>query len=67
MSNCEKRHVCFGDLEDYIKKDFYFNNYSQSEREEIMKNLGGITKSDIYDIVKDYIESYIALTYDELY
>lgn len=66
MNTCENRHVCFKDLEDYLRKDSYLSGYSKSEQEEIRKNLGVIGKSDIEEIVKYYLETYTILTYDQL-
>lgn len=36
----EYKHVCFKDLEDYLKKDDLLAGYSQLEQEKIRQNLG---------------------------
>lgn len=67
MNDCENRHVCFKDLDAYIRKDSYFAGLSKTEQEEIIKNLGIISKADVYEIVRTYLESAIIVTYSELY
>lgn len=46
--NEEYRHVCFKDLENYFKKDQYFNDLSDEEKALIRKNLG-IPEAEDYD------------------
>lgn len=36
----EFRHVCFKDLENYVRKDDYFENYTDVEKQAIRTNLG---------------------------
>lgn len=66
MKNCDNRHVCLKDLEAYIRKDSYFAGLSKTEQEEIIKNLGIITREDVYDIVRAYIESAVPVTYKQI-
>ena len=66
MKDCNNRHVCFKDLEAYVRKDSYFAGLSKTEQEEIIKNLGIITREDVYDIVRSYIESAIPVTYKQI-
>ncbi len=66
MNTCENRHVCFKDLEAYLRKDSYLDGYSKSEQEQIKKNLGILGKSDIQEAVNNYIYSYTEITYNEL-
>lgn len=42
MMKCDNefRHVCIKDLEDYIKRDNYFSDYTDEEVKLIQKNLG---------------------------
>lgn len=54
--NNEYRHVCLKDLENYIKRDPYFSDFSEDEIKMIQKNLG-ITTSDGYNptlVLGDY-------------
>lgn len=41
--NNEYRHVCLKDLENYIKRDPYFSDFSDAEIKLIQKNLGIVT------------------------
>lgn len=66
MQDCNNRHVCFKDLEAYVRKDSYFAGLSKTEQEEIIKNLGIISKKDVQDIVKTYLESAIPVTYEQI-
>lgn len=43
--NDQFRHVCLKDLENYIKRDEYFSDFSDEEKAIIRKNLG-LTSSD---------------------
>jgi hypothetical protein len=66
MNDHKFRHVCFADLEEYIKKDFYFDSYTKSEQALIRKNLGIMEREDIAEYVDNYLKIYILVTYDEL-
>ena len=66
MQDCNNRHVCFKDLEAYVRKDSYFAGLSKTEQEEIVKNLGIISKKDVQDIVKTYLESATPVTYEQM-
>lgn len=40
------RHVCLKDLDNYVKRDTYFSDFSEEEIKQIQKNLGIVTSSD---------------------
>lgn len=42
----EYRHVCFKDLENYVKRDEYFGNLSEAELEQIRHNLNVPSKTE---------------------
>jgi hypothetical protein len=43
------RHVCFKDLENYLKKTDYFKDFSEDEKEQIRHNLQVPSSSDIFE------------------
>jgi hypothetical protein len=40
MSQPCNKHLCIEDLEPYIKRNDYFKDYTDAEKQEILKNLG---------------------------
>lgn len=55
------RHVCLKDLENYIKRDEYFSDFSEEEIKLIQKNLGIVTSEPEYNptlIFGDYTAIY---------
>ena len=40
------RHVCLKDLDNYVKRDTYFSDFSEEEIKQIQKNLGIVTSGD---------------------
>ena len=63
---CQTRHVCFKDLEDYLRKDDYLSGFSKSEYEEIRKNLGVLTEEEIKQIIDEFTRNNIQITHNEL-
>ncbi len=61
--NDEFRHVCLKDLENYIKRDTYFSDYSEEEIALIQKNLGIQISGDS----TEYNPTLIVGTYDAIY
>lgn len=57
------RHVCLKDLENYIKRDTYFSDFSEQEILQIQKNLGIITSNSNID---EYNPILITGTYDQI-
>lgn len=57
--NCENayKHVCFKDLENYIKRDTYFSDFTDAEKELIKKNLGIGTFCGTYDEIYNLIQN----------
>ena len=46
-NNDQFRHVCLKDLENYIKRDKYFSDFTKDELALIQKNLGYLTSDDL--------------------
>ena len=40
------RHVCLKDLDNYVKRDTYFSDFSEEEIKQIQKNLGIVISED---------------------
>ena len=38
--NNDYRHVCFKDLDNYLRKDLYFSDLTEKEKQLIRENLG---------------------------
>lgn len=57
------RHVCLKDLENYIKRDEYFSDFSDEEKAIIKKNLGITTSGES----SEYDPIVHLLTYDTVY
>lgn len=74
MTQQDYRHVCFKDLENYFKKDEYFGDLSDLEKQQIRENLGIQGSSDIkgqvvkgsYDYIKGLVDTNV-LTLGSLY
>ena len=74
MTQQDYRHVCFKDLENYFKKDEYFGDLSDLEKQQIRENLGIQGSSDIkgqvvkgsYDYIKSLVDTNV-LTLGSLY
>ena len=47
------RHVCFGDLEEYLRRDSYFSDFSKDEIDTIRRNLGFTTTQEDFNIIED--------------
>ena len=62
--NDEFRHVCLKDLENYIKRDQYFSDFTKEEIALIQKNLGIQTNDDID---KDYNPTIVTGTHAGIY
>lgn len=60
--NTEFRHVCLKDLENYVKRDLYFSDFSDEEIEVIKENLG-LNKIT----VPEYNPTVAIGTYDTIY
>lgn len=58
--NNQFRHVCLKDLENYIKRDEYFSDFSDEEKAIIKKNLGITTSGEF----SEYDPIVHLLTYD---
>lgn len=58
--NNQFRHVCLKDLENYIKRDKYFSDFSDEEKAIIKKNLGITTSGEF----SEYDPIVHLLTYD---
>lgn len=56
------RHVCLKDLENYIKRDTYFSDFSEEEIAQIQKNLGIVTNNGI----DEYNPILITGTYNQI-
>lgn len=56
------RHVCLKDLENYIKRDAYFSDFSEEEIVQIQKNLGIATNNGI----DEYNPILITGTYNQI-
>lgn len=56
------RHVCLKDLDNYIKRDTYFGDFSENEIKQIQKNLGIVTSDE-----KEYNPTLITGTYNEIH
>lgn len=56
------RHVCFKDLENYIKRDTYFSDFTEEEIKQIQKNLGIVTN----DPSQDFNPALITGTYTQI-
>lgn len=56
------RHVCFKDLENYIKRSDYFGDYTEVEKNQIRKNLGIPTIEDLKENQTGVVEG----TYEEI-
>ena len=74
MTQKDYRHVCFKDLENYFKKDEYFGDLSDLEKQQIRENLGIQGSPDIkgqvvkgsYDFIKGLVDTNV-LTLGSLY
>ena len=58
--NNQFRYVCLKDLENYIKRDEYFSDFSDEEKAIIKKNLGITTSGEF----SEYDPIVHLLTYD---
>lgn len=58
------RHVCFGDLENYLRRDSYLDKYSPLEQKQIRKNIGAIGESELASYITKERCTY--LTHEEL-
>lgn len=58
------RHVCFGDLENYLRRDSYLDKYSPLEQKQIRKNIGAIGESELTSYITKERCTY--LTHEEL-
>lgn len=58
------RHVCFGDLENYLRRDSYLDKYSPLEQKQIRKNIGAIGESELVSYITKERCTY--LTHEEL-
>lgn len=58
------RHVCFGDLENYLRRDSYLDKYSPLEQKQIRKNIGAIGESELASYITKERCTY--LTHGEL-
>ena len=58
------RHVCFRDLNNYLKKNEYLSGYTPVEQDLIRKNIGAIGEADLINYLTN--GKCIELTYDEL-
>lgn len=47
------KHVCFGDLEEYLRRDSYFSDFSKDEIDTIRRNLGFTTTQEDFNIIED--------------
>lgn len=56
------RHVCLKDLENYIKRDTYFSDFSEEEIAQIQKNLGIVVNNGI----DEYNPILITGTYNQI-
>lgn len=56
------RHVCFKDLENYIKRSDYFGDYTEVEKNQIRKNLSIPTIEDLKETQTGVVEG----TYEEI-
>lgn len=59
------RHVCLGDLSNYLKRTDYLDKYTPVEQAEIRRNIGAIGKEDLATIVIKN-NRFTELTYSEL-
>lgn len=59
----EYRHVCLKDLDNYIKRDTYFADFSEEEIKQIQKNLGIINNSGSSS---DYNPTLLSGTYNQV-
>jgi len=59
--NDQFRHVCLKDLEDYIKRDEYFSDFSDEEKAIIRKNLGLTASGE-----SDYNPTIFSMTHKEM-
>lgn len=58
--SCDCKHVCLEDLEDYLRKDSYFSDFTDKEKALVKSNLG----------LESYSGNYIEIvsgTYDDIY
>ena len=58
------RHVCLKDLDNYIKRDTYFSDFSKEEIKQIQENLGIVTKDDWNT---DYNPTILSGTYEQIH
>lgn len=65
VCNDEFRHVCLKDLENYIKRDTYFSDFTEEEIKQIQKNLGISTCKDNINTSK-YNPTLISGTYEQI-
>lgn len=56
------RHVCFKDLDNYIRRDNYFSDFSIAEKKLIIQNLNVLTKSEFQETSGGLVEK----TYEEI-
>lgn len=47
------KHVCFGDLEEYLRRDSYFSDFSKNEIDTIRRNLGFTTTQEDFNVIED--------------
>lgn len=47
------KHVCFGDLDEYLRRDSYFSDFSKDEIDTIRRNLGFTSTQEDFNIVED--------------
>lgn len=66
MINNDFRHVCFKDLQDYLRRDDYFSSFSEEEIQKIKENLGLVGDSTVKgQIIKDTYENIYQLVLDK--
>lgn len=66
MNKFDGRHVCMSDLIRYLKRDEYLSGYTESEQEQIRKNIGALGISEINDIVSQITNLYILDSYKNI-
>lgn len=68
--NCNlNRHVCLSDLENYLKRTDYLNNYTPVEQQEVRKNIGAVGKEELDNLISSIVinnNMYIEVTHKEL-
>lgn len=64
MSDCDRRHICFSDLQNYLRKKDYLSGFSEVEQYQIRQNIDAASKQDIQNLIDN--NSSVQTTYNEL-